>query len=105
MKGHYNDKQGGDKELTADNCIDFLGALIMSQNLKKEHWEIFCDMTNDMNSLKTANAVAQKADYYRETVLHATGSIFWGRNYSNDNRNVNRTGNTNRNDFGVSYNE
>ena len=35
MKGHYNDKNEGDKELTADNCIDFLGALIMSQNLKK----------------------------------------------------------------------
>ena len=110
IKGHYNDKQDGDKELTADNCIDFLGALIMSQNLKKEHWEIFRDMTNDMDSLKTANAVAQKAEYYRERVQHApTSSTFWGRNESNikrnDNRNVNRTGNINRNDFGVPYNE
>ena len=67
-------------------------------------------MTNDMDSLKTANAVAQKAEYYRERVQHApTSSTFWGRNESNikrnDNRNVNRTGNINRNDFGVPYNE
>jgi hypothetical protein len=108
IKGHYNDKNESDKELTADNCIDFLGALIMSQNLKKDHWEIFRDMTNDMDTLKTANAVAQKAEYYRERVQHApSSSTFWGRNDNsvkrNDNRNTNV--NTNRNDFGVPYNE
>ena len=111
MKGHYNDKNEGDKELTADNCIDFLGALIMSQNLKKDHWEIFRDMTNDMDSLKTANAVAQKAEYYRERVQHApTSSTFWRRNddrnvKSNDNRNDSGNNNGNLNDFGVPFNK
>ena len=108
IKSHYNDKTESDKELTAVNCIDFLGALIMSQNLKKDHWEIFRDMTNDMDRLKTANAVAQKAEYYRERVQYAPTSLtFWGRSsYSfkrNDNRNTNV--NTNRNEFGVPYNE
>ena len=65
-------------------------------------------MTNDMDTLKTANAVAQKAEYYRERVQHApSSSTFWGRNDNsvkrNDNRNTNV--NTNRNDFGVPYNE
>ena len=110
MKGHYNDKNEGDKELTADNCIDFLGALIMSQNLKKEHWEIFRDMTNDMDTLKTANAVAQKAEYYRERVQHApSSSTFCGRNDNSVKRNDNRNGSGNNNDklndYGVPFNK
>ena len=110
MKGHYNDKNEGDKELTADNCINFLGALIMSQNLKKEHWEIFRDMTNDIDTLKTANAVAQKAEYYRERVQHApSSSTFWGRNDNSVKRNDNRNGSGNNNDklndYGVPFNK
>ena len=107
IKGHY----GTDKKLTADDVIDFIGALIMSQNLKKDHWEIFRDMTNDINSLKTANTVAQKAEYYRERVQHApTSSTFWRRNdnrnvKSNDNRNDSGNNNGNLNDFGVPFNK
>ena len=107
IKSHY----GTGNELTVDSVIDFMGALITSQHLKKDHWEIFRDMTNDMDSLKTANAVAQKAEYYRERVQHApTSSTFWGRNYNrnskrNDNRNDSGNNTGNLNHFGVPFNQ
>ena len=65
IKRHYN-KIDGDKELTASECIDFIGALCVSQKLKEHHWELFRDMTNDFDKLKSANEVAQKAEFYRE---------------------------------------
>ena len=69
----------GDKELTADECIDFIGALCVSQKLKENHWEILRDMTNDFDKLKSSNEVAHKAEFYRERLQGAstTSSTFW----------------------------
>ena len=80
IKRHYN-KIDGDKELTADECIDFMGALCVSQKLKENHWEIFRDMTNDFDKLKSANEVVQKAEFYRERLQGAstTSNTFWGK--------------------------
>ena len=80
IKRHYG-KLEGDKELTSDEVIDFMGALCMSQKLKEHHWETFRDMTNDFDKLKTANEVAQKAEFYRERLQGAIvgSSSFWGK--------------------------
>ena len=78
IKRHF-DKIDGDKELTANECIDFMGALCVSQKLKEHHWEIFRDMTNDFDKLKSANECAQKVEFYRERLQGATinSSSFW----------------------------
>jgi hypothetical protein len=80
IKRHYG-KLDGDKELTADEYIDFMGALCMSQKLKEHNWDIFRDMTNDFDKLKTANEVAQKAEFYRERLqgAKASSTSFWGK--------------------------
>ena len=80
IKRHYG-KLDGDKELTSNEVIDFMGALCVSQKLKEHHWEIFRDMTNDFDKLKTANEVAQKAEFYRERLQGAIvgSSSFWGK--------------------------
>ena len=83
IKRHFK-KLDGEKELSADECIDFIGALCMSQKLKENHWDIFRDMTNDFDHLKNANEVAQKAEFYRERLQGAmtTSSTFWGKTES-----------------------
>ena len=83
IKRHYN-KIDGDKELTASECIDFIGALCVSQKLKEHDWELFRDMTNDFDKLKSANEVAQKAEFYRERLQSSTvnSTSFWGKSES-----------------------
>ena len=80
IKRHFN-KCDGDKELTANECIDFIGALCVSQKLKEHHWEIFRHVTNDFDKLKSANEVAQKAGFYRERLQGSTisSTSFWGK--------------------------
>ena len=91
IKRHYG-KLDGDKELTSNEVIDFMGALCVSQKLKEHHWEIFRDMTNDFDKLKTANEVAQKAEFYRERLQGSTvgSSSFWGKSESKKQPEINQ---------------
>ena len=73
-------KEGSD--LSADQVLDFFGALIFSEELKKSHFHIFKDMTLDFDKLKDCNAVATKAEYFRERLSGnpVNESSFFSRN-------------------------
>ena len=61
----------GENEVTSEQCLDFFGALIFAEKLKGSNFHIFKDLTTDFDTLTTCNAVAQRAEYFRERLSGA----------------------------------
>ena len=86
IEAHFKDVNKAGSELSADQVLDFFGALIFTEELKKSHFHIFKDITLDFDKLKDCNAVATKAEYFRERLSGnpVNENSFFTRNKKNE---------------------
>ena len=91
IEAHFKDVNKEGSDLSADQVLDFFGALIFSEELKKSHFHIFKDMTLDFDKLKDCNAVATKAEYFRERLSGnpVNENSFFSRNKKIEKNEVN----------------
>ena len=66
IESHFKNINNSETELTADQALDFMGALIFSEKLKGSHFHIFKDITVDFDKFKNCGDVATRAEYFRE---------------------------------------
>lgn len=79
-------KAGRDAGL--EDAMEFVSALLVSNNLRAHCWPIYKDMVNDMDTMLTSTEVANKAEYYRERLGGAnaddSAQAYWAKpNHSN----------------------
>ena len=91
IEAHFKDVNKEGSDLSADQVLDFFGALIFSEELKKSHFHIFKDMTLDFDKLKDCYAVATNAEYFRERLSGnpVNENSFFSRNKKIEKNEVN----------------
>ena len=61
--------------------LEFIAALLTSNNLRSHCWPLYKDMVNDMDKMLTSAEVANKAEYYRERLggdfLGKSTEVYW----------------------------
>ena len=79
--GHRDGHQAG-----LEVAMEFVSALLMSNNLRAHCWPLYKDMVNDMDTMLTSAEVANKAEYYRERLgsdRMAANEAYWTNPRSN----------------------
>ena len=76
----------GTNPLTSEQLLGFVGGMIFTEELKKNYFEIFKDLTTDFDKMSTCSQIAQRAEYFRERLSGnvLTSTTFLNRGGSND---------------------
>ena len=68
--------------------MGFFGGIIFSEELKKNFFEIFKDLTTDFDNMSSCTQIAQRAEYFRERLSGSAfnSATFLNRGESNDKK-------------------
>lgn len=83
-----------DTDISAEDLAHFFGALLLSNNIKTNFFELHRDMVRDLDNVLNAQQVAARGEYYRDRIgTQSTSATYWGRSDKNGNRNKKWSGN------------
>ena len=79
----------GNNPLTSEQLMGFFGGMIFSEELKKNFFHIFKDLTTDFDNMSTCAQIAQRAEYFRERLSGSafSSATFLNRGVSTDKEN------------------
>jgi hypothetical protein len=90
VKEHFRPVNGSNP-LSSEQLMGFFGGMIFSEELKKNFFEIFKDLTTDFDNMSTCTQIAQRAEYFRERLSGSAfnSATFLNRGDSNDKKKLN----------------
>jgi len=66
IQSKFKEKNEAKAEMTGTQMLDIVGAMLVTEELRKQCNPVYCALVNNMDDLTTASKVAAQAELYRE---------------------------------------